>query len=59
MEYDNWKLQTPNDDEEVSSCCGAEGDGYECTSCGKEVGYVSESEYEIEKMYDWHENLRD
>ena len=59
MDYDNWKLQAPDYDEEVTVCCGTEGDGYECTSCGNEASYISESDYDKEKMYNWYETLRD
>jgi hypothetical protein len=59
MEYDNWKSQTVMFDEEVSSCCGTEGDGYECSSCGDEVSYISDAEYKKEAMYSWSETLRD
>ena len=51
MNYDRWKLSSPDEKDMVSSCCGAEySEDNECESCGHECKTIDEDEYfELEK----------
>ena len=65
MNYDNWKLATPESESGylVSSCCGAEyeedDDGNTCLDCGDECEEIDEREYRQSKKDDWDEMQAD
>jgi len=60
MNYDNYKLATPEYNDNVSSCCGDEITEYEryeeycynaliCDSCGEECEQITYNEYSVNK----------
>jgi len=53
MNYDDWKLATPDYAEMVSHCCGTEynedDDGHTCLRCGEECETVDEREYDVQQ----------
>ena len=68
MNYDNWKLSSPNYSDEVSTCCGA---GYEetddeiyetnyiCDKCKDACDIQDEKEYEQDRWESYQEDLAD
>tara|TARA_B100000780_G_C21122311_1_gene454730 strand:+ start:2579 stop:2806 length:228 start_codon:yes stop_codon:yes gene_type:complete len=69
MNYDNWKLASPDYSEEVSTCCGA---GYEefeeneevegcyiCDECKDECEIIDEDEYNVNRHESYLEDLAD
>lgn len=71
MNYDDWKLSNPIDDEGcsmVSSCCGSEyEEGYEfdtfgyitCLACYEECNIIEDYEYEAIQRENYLEDMRD
>jgi len=66
MNYDNYKLATPEYNDQVSSCCGAEITEYErhdeycytaviCDDCEQECEEIPYSEYNIAQAEYWSE----
>ncbi len=53
MNYDDWKLATPDYEQMVSECCGADydyiNDDYEptCCKCNEETFIIEKYEYDI------------
>ncbi len=68
MNYDNWKLSSPNYSDDVSTCCGA---GYEetddeiyetnyiCDKCKDACDIQDEKEYEQDRWESYQEDLAD
>ena len=67
MNYDDWKLASPNYTEDVSECCGAEvteetieeEDVILCDSCGEECVLIDEEEYKHNRWESYQEDLAD
>ena len=72
MNYDRWKLQAPEYDDEITSCCGAEeyvkenladdSKIYYCSDCGDDEDcyeVISETEYNERRRDDAIEFNRD
>ena len=67
MNYDDWKLMSPDYSEEVSECCGAETseetieeeDVILCDSCGEECVLIDEEEYKYNRWESYQEDLAD
>jgi len=65
MNYDNWKLATPESESGylVSHCCGAEyeeeDDGTICLVCWNDCVEIDEREYRQSRKDDWDEMLAD
>tara|TARA_R110002167_G_scaffold70490_2_gene198940 strand:+ start:6539 stop:6763 length:225 start_codon:yes stop_codon:yes gene_type:complete len=67
MNYDDWKLMSPDYSEEVSECCGAETseetieeeDVILCDSCGEECVLIDEEEYKHNRWESYQEDLAD
>ena len=72
MNYDRWKLQAPEYDDEITSCCGAEeyvkenlsddSKIYYCSDCGDDEDcyeVISETEYNERRIDDAMEFNRD
>jgi len=66
MNYDNWKLATPDTEDIVSTCCGAEIQeedmydeycytAYVCTDCGDECEEINHNEYIMNQAEYWKE----
>ncbi len=51
--YDNWKLDSPSENEEVSECCGEDYDYDEeiCMECGEEANVISRTEYILNRYH--------
>jgi len=56
MNYDNYKLATPDYFEDISNCCGSEytetNEDYICNSCSDSCDVVTEYDYNEYKLDD-------
>jgi|TARA_R110001592_G_scaffold48991_4_gene153352 hypothetical protein len=72
MNYDNWKLDSPQYNEIVSSCCGSQyvlsidfendietENKYLCNNCKTFCEVIKDYEYDQNKKDDYYENLSD
>jgi len=70
MNYDNWKLSSPNYSDDVSTCCGAEyeeteefydtfGTEYICKECECYCEIQDEDDYKQDRWESYQEDLAD